>query len=166
MNKKITILIFTLIISTASLFAKNGIGVQGGIVFSKETFEESPDYICSATFAGDWTPWVASANYSTASKRISLVFDNWVIYRKISGSLNYFLFWGVDAGFCPSEKELNSGARLGGGINVFFGENNSVELFIQTAWDLIYGIKKEDSDFKFFIDPLNFPVSGGIRFWF
>lgn len=163
--KKI-ILICIILSAMFSVSAKCGVGVQAGADFSRKNIEDKNLPFVSVSFAMDSSPWVESLDYNVKNKSVEINFENWVIYKKISGTFNRYFLWGFGFGASFSDsKKIFSDSRLGAGLNYFAGENGSFEFYIQAVWALTYGIKK-DSDYKAFLDPLRFPVSGGIRFWF
>lgn len=160
----LNIIIFSVMFSAA---ARCGAGFHGGADFSRENIEDKSLAFVSVSFAMDSSPWVGSLEYNFKNKTVEMIFDNWIIYKKIKGSLNGYFLWGLGFGASVSDsKSFFSDSRLGAGLNFFAGKNNIFEFCVQTVWALTYGIKKDGSDFSLFIDPLRFPVSGGIRFWF
>lgn len=157
MKKLCAILVVLFVIGTVNLFAF-GIGVQGGASVGNGTAGGA-----AITFKLDNAPWVfaADAAFYPNYVGLGLTADMWLGNPTISGSFGWFYGWGVAAGVGLGDIfALNIGARVFAGLN-FLLLDDFLELYIQAAWQPTLCILPD-------IDPwlLNFPVTGGIRFWF
>ena len=74
----------------SSLFAKTGIGIQGGAKFTP-----SADADVGFNLRSEFSPWGIAASYNLKDKSIDLILDNWWIYKKINSRLNWFALWGM-----------------------------------------------------------------------
>ena len=159
-----------------SAAAKVGVGVQCDLYLRSELPASSDmvfkdglsSYIGdSITFASNHSPWIFALQVKGNPWYVGFTADNWFVYKSISPSAAYYLFWGPSGG-AEVEKNfgVNMGARLGAGINAFLASRH-LELYAQVAWNPYFGInlKHDDADL-FFVKPLNFPVNAGVRVWF
>lgn len=159
---------FFFFFSTAFLSADIGFGPLASFSVSTPSardFSASVDDFYSLSVAADFSPWNLSAGIFPHKKTFVFTADNWWIYRRISGPLNYAFFWGNWTSVClDDEKEFLSGPRLGLALNLFLFPGNHVELFSHVAWNPLFGLKKDD-DWALSFRPYVFPASAGLRFW-
>lgn len=156
MKRIVLVLIFSLIIGSASLFAFR-LGIQGGVDVSSTSVGG-----LAVTFKLDDQPWVFAVDtriYSDAFG-IGVSADQWLFNKPITGSLKWFFGWGLYAnllfddsvGFC-------AGGRLPIGLNMYFAEG-FVEPYLQIAMAL--GFKFYSGlTFEWFV-----PINLGVRVWF
>ncbi len=147
------------------VFSKTGIGFQGGYDFSSR-----PAWFVSVTARSDLYPWVVSMNAYPQKNMISVFADDYFVnetFTPLSKNIDYYLFWGVSAGFLSDDGliEASTGCRFGGGLDFFFLQRH-VSFFCRGAWNPYFGAKKTDGNWKGLARPLSFPCSAGVRVWF
>lgn len=161
MNKKslLSILLIS-VLCVVNVYSDVGVGGEIG-------FEAGPYYnnFFSGTIRSDKTPWTLSVNSSFFDGNIGATADNWFVYKTVSDPVNYYVFWGISAGLEFDDFGLNTGARIGIGLDWFILDSKELELYCQAAWNPYLGIKHED-DWDFVFRPLCFPFSTGARWWF
>lgn len=152
------------------VYARAGLGVQGSATLRSELPSESECALFPAaalTVAFDTLPWVFAVQAPQKTQLAGFTADNWFVYQPLCAALNFFLFYGSSGGASFGEDAaLFMGPRAGLGINAFFCKSH-MECFFQAAWNPIAGVylsQGAGSD-AFFVRPLVFPASAGIRFW-
>lgn len=156
MNKKIiALLLVVALASTGAVFAKTGLGIQGG--YTVGGFGGA-----ALTFKVDSLPCVFAADfYIGDSFGLGLTADWWIQNPKIEGTWGWFygvglagsLYLGNTIGLAVAPRALI-------GTNVFFIDN-FLEFYLQGAWQPTLGILPSIS-----FDLVSFPINAGIRFWF
>lgn len=153
-------------ILTASVFysySDTGFGFEAGFAAELSAFA-----FASASVRFDESPWSFSVNFSPLKQGGFFCADNRFVYAPLSSTVNRYVFWGISAGAYFDDFELNTGARLGFGIECFLTKQRAIELYIQGAWNPYIGIKNDGDDAddtEFFLTALSFPVSLGARLW-
>ncbi|MCQ2241359.1 hypothetical protein [Treponema sp.] len=144
-------------------FAKVGCGVQGGVKFSP-----SPDGSTGITIRSEYTPWGISASYNFKEKSADLILDNWWVYKKMNSNINWFALWGMSfGGRIENESYVETGARVGIGINAFCFESCCLEFYTHAVWNPSVGVNydRDDEKYSFRFVPACFPINAGIRVW-
>ncbi|MBS7241350.1 hypothetical protein [Treponema sp.] len=145
------------------LFAKTGIGIQGGAKFTP-----SADADVGFNLRSEFSPWGIAVSYNLKDKSIDLVLDNWWIYKKINSRLNWFALWGMSfSGKVENKSFAETGARLGMGLNVFCFENRCLEFYAHSVWNPSVGVyyDRDDEEYSLRFVPACFPLNAGVRFW-
>ena len=127
----------------------------------------SPSCAASFTARSDESPWVIFMNAHLDENTVSAFADNWFINERVAEHLDYFVLWGISAGFRFEKKsyDLGTGCRFGMGLDFFFFRRH-LEIFTQAVWNPYFGFKKEDGKYSPLIRPVNFPCTAGLRLWF
>lgn len=166
-NKKASgisiVFLLLLFLSAAKTHAKTGIGIQGGFDFSTE-----PAFFVSVTGRSDQYPWVISLNSFPQKNMISVFADDYFVNECFENTdIEYYLFWGISAGFMSDDGviEASTGCRFGAGMD-FFCSHRQMSFFLKTAWSPYFGAKKDDGKWRPLVRPVSFPCSAGLRFWF
>lgn len=157
------LLLAMLMFSSMLLHAKTGLGIQGGIRFTP-----SPEGCFGITGRSESSPWGVEISYDFREESINLVLDNWWIYKRIDSNLNWFALWGLSfGGRLKNEAYLDTGSRVGIGLNAFCFESRCLELYAQAAWNPTVGIDfdRDGKKYSVRVTPACFPVNAGIRFW-
>ncbi|MCR5724159.1 MAG: hypothetical protein K6G80_03640 [Treponema sp.] len=153
------------------LCARTGIGFQADFQVRSELPSETGvafDNALSLTVASDALPWVFSLQARLKDQYAGFTCDNWVIYQPLSRRASWFFFYGTSGGIeAGGAHGLYMGPRLGAGMNLFAAARH-LELYAQAAWNPFAGVRlsPDDSESRFFIQPLVFPVNAGLRVWF
>ena len=157
MNKKIIALFLVVALaSTGAVFAKTGLGLQGGYVVGG-------DAGAAVTFKIDSLPCVFAVDLGFPAGGLSLgvTADWWIQNPKIEGTWGWYYGVGL-AGSLSLGDVLNFGAygRALVGTNVFLLDK-FLELYLQAAWQPGLYIASG-------IHPVlvSFPINAGFRFWF
>lgn len=162
MKKKLLAVLAAFVIAgTSSVFAKTGIGAQGGFsagtnnVGAALTFSVSDPWYFAVTLDG-----IGSEGLS-----VGVTADNWLKRSRIEGAWGWYYGWGVagSVNIGGSNMELGVAPRLLIGTNVFVAK--VFEFYLQAAWQptlsLVLGDKVALKPYPFVI-----PVHFGFRFWF
>ena len=156
MNKKIiALLLVVALASTGAVFAKTGVGVQGGY-----NIGGGPD--AALTFKLDSLPCVFALDLGLGNGiAVGLTADWWIANPKIEGTWGWYYGVGLAGSARIGDPlELTVGARALVGTNVFLIDN-FLELYLQAAWQPTLSILP-NVGFNLF----SVPVNGGFRFWF
>ncbi len=151
-------------VSSAFLFAKTGIGIQGGI-----KIDMGADLVEGITFRTDMSPWGIAIDCNHEEKSVDLILDDWWIVKRLSNNVNLYAFWGMSFGArFESSWYGETGPRVGAGLSAFLFRNRFLELYVQSAWNPSIGVNwdEEDEEFSLRFRPACFPANAGIRFWF
>ena len=155
MNKKIiALLLVVALASTGAVFAKTGLGLQGGYAGGLGA---------AVTFKLDSLPCVFAVDFGfpAGGLYVGATADWWIANPKIEGTWGWYYGVGL-AGTVVLTDPLYFGAygRALIGTNVYLFDN-FLELYLQAAWQPGLVITSD-------IYPvlLNFPVNAGFRFWF
>lgn len=162
--KRICLLAFiiSLIFPLIPVCADTGIGIEEGLVLEPA----SAVSFISATIRSDEYPWTFTASAAPFDPALSATADNWFVYEELSSPVNYYIFWGISAGLDLDDLfAVNTGARVGAGINWFVLDSRQLEFYVQAAWNPYAGIKN-DEGWEAYIEPLSFPLATGARWWF
>lgn len=153
MKKLIAVMIFGILIGTASIFAF-GIGVQGG----GGVGGAGGIYGGALTFKLDTAPWVFAVDGGIS--RIGISADQWIINKPFASPFNFFFGWGVYVGMGFGGGNLLAvGGRLPIGINAFFLDG-MLEPYFQIVPSL--GV----TAFSFHFPDWGVAGNLGLRFWF
>ena len=156
MNKKIiALLLVVALASTGAVFAKTGVGVQGGYNFGGGAG-------AALTFKLDSLPCVFALDLGLGNGiAVGLTADWWIANPKIEGTWGWYYGVGL-AGSLYLGDVLHFGAygRALVGTNVFLLDK-FLELYLQAAWQPGLYIASG-------IQPVlvSFPINAGFRFWF
>lgn len=156
MNKKIiALLLVVALASTGAVFAKTGLGIQGG--YTVGGFGSA-----ALTFKVDSLPCVFAADfYLGNSFGLGLTADWWIANPKIEGTWGWYYGVGLAGTIHLGDIfALAVGPRALVGTNVFFIDN-FLEFYVQAAWQPVLSIVP---DFGF--GWKSFPINAGFRFWF
>ena len=157
MNKKIiALLLVVALASTGAVFAKTGLGLQGGYVVGG-------DAGAAVTFKIDSLPCVFAVDLGFPAGGLSLgvTADWWIANPKIEGTWGWYYGVGLAGTIHLGDIfALAVGPRALVGTNVFFIDN-FLEFYVQAAWQPILSIVP---DFGF--GWKSFPINAGFRFWF
>ena len=159
--KVICAVLFLFVQTVVFAFAGSGLGVQGGYDFSSK-----PAWFVSVTGRSDFYPWVVSMNAYPQKNMISVFADDYFINERLSRHIDYYLFWGISAGFLSDDGliEASTGCRFGAGAD-FFLFSRRMNFFCKAAWNPYFGTKKYDGSWGPLVRPLSFPCSAGFRIW-
>lgn len=156
MNKKIiALLLVVALASTGAVFAKTGVGVQGGYNFGGGAG-------AALTFKLDSLPCVFALDLGLGNGiAVGLTADWWIANPKIEGTWGWYYGVGLAGSVHIGDPlGLAVGARALVGTNVFLIDN-FLELYLQAAWQPTLSILP-NVGFSLF----SVPVNGGFRFWF
>lgn len=162
MKKKLLAVLAAFVIAgTSSVFAKTGIGAQGG-------FSAGTNNIGAALTFSVSDPWyfaVTLDGIGNGGLAVGLTADNWLKNPKIEGTWGWYYGWGVAGSVAIGGDAIGLGVapRLLIGTNVRLAK--VFELFLQVAWQPTLNVAVGDSlhvGFAPFVIPANF----GFRFWF
>lgn len=153
------------LLAVLPFLAFSNVGIGGSYTYNLST---SPSSSLSFTARSDESPWCIFLNAHIFDRNtISVFADDWFINERIASHLDYFVLWGISAGFSFDENytDFGTGCRFGGGLDFFFFERH-LEFFAQAAWNPYFAVKKEDDSWSPLFRPVNFPFSAGLRLWF
>lgn len=156
MNKKIiALLLVVALASTGAVFAKTGLGVQGGYTLGGGAG-------AALTFKLDSLPCVFAVDLGFWNGiAIGVTADWWIQNPKIEGTWGWFYGVGLAGSVHLGEPlGLAVAPRAVVGTNVFLLDK-FLELYLQAAWQPTLSILP-DVGFNLF----SVPVNGGFRFWF
>ena len=156
MNKKIiALLLVVALASTGAVFAKTGLGIQGGYTVGR--FGGA-----ALTFKVDSLPCVFAADfYIGDSFGLGLTADWWIQNPKIEGTWGWYYGVGLAGSLhLGNTIGLAVAPRALIGTNVFFIDN-FLEFYLQGAWQPTLDILPS---IGFYL--VSFPINAGIRFWF
>ena len=107
------------------LFAFSDVGLGGAFSYNLST---SPTSAVSFTARSDESPWCIFLNAHLKNNTITVFADDWFINERIATHLDYFVLWGISAGFSFNENftDFGTGCRFGGGLDFFFFERHLV----------------------------------------
>lgn len=158
MKKKLFAVLAAFVIAgTTSVFAKTGIGAQGGFVAG----ENAPGG--ALTFKLESIPCVFAVDAMLGSyTSVGVTADWWIANPKIEGSWGYYYGVGLAGSVNIGENSgsVGVGARALVGTNVYLLDN-FLELYLQAAWQPMLWIADPITP-NFFCIPVNI----GFRFWF
>lgn len=150
-----------------SMFARAGIGIQGGASLTPKV-DDYHDFSAGITLRSDYTPWGIAANWNFREKSVSLVLDNWWVYKDMDSCINWFAFWGMSfGGKFENRYFADTGARVGAGMNAFLFDSRCLEVYAHAAWNPSIGAGYSRDSKKYFLRfvPACFPVNAGLRVW-
>ena len=156
MNKKIiALLLVVALASTGAVFAKTGVGVQGGYNFGGGAG-------AALTFKLDSLPCVFALDLGLGNGiAVGLTADWWIANPKIEGTWGWYYGVGLAGSVHLGDPlGLAVGARALVGTNVFLIDN-FLELYLQAAWQPTLSILPKPG-----VSLFSVPVNGGFRFWF
>ena len=172
---KKTLMAVIVMVSSAFLFARTGIGIQGGA-----KIDMGVDHVEGMSIRSDRSPWGISLDCNFKDKSADLILDDWWIVKRLSNNVNLYTFWGMSFG-ARLENEWygetgmrlggslrGTGSRVGAGVDVFLFKSRCLEFFAQAAWNPSIGANwdSEEDELSLCFRPACFPVNGGIRLWF
>ena len=155
MKKKLLVVFAVLFIGTAADLSALGIGIQ----FNSNALDLF-GYYPSITFKLNDSPFVFAANGYILTNQLGfgLTADMWVLEKEITGSLNWFLGWGLYGNiWLGNTLWLGAGGRIPVGLSL--RPVDFLELYLQVAGQI--GVQTHGSFISWGV-----PVGLGIRFWF
>lgn len=161
---KKTLMAVIVMVSSAFLFARTGIGIQGGA-----KIDMGVDHVEGMSIRSDRSPWGISLDCNFKDKSADLILDDWWIVKRLSNNVNLYTLWGMSFGARLENTWYGeTGPRLGAGIDVFLFKGRCLEFFAQAAWNPSIGANwdGEEDELSLRFRPACFPVNGGIRLWF
>lgn len=157
MKKLFSVLAVLMLLGTANVFAKTGVGLQGGPTIGNSVSGDG-----ALTFKLQSLPCVFAIHASSFNPvNLAVTADWWIANPKIERNWGWFYGVGLAVGLRSSdEKPVGLGGRAVVGTN-FFLLNKFLELYAQAAWNPMIWI---GNGIKF--EPVTIPVDIGFRFWF
>ena len=157
MKKLFSVLAVLFVMGTASVFAKTGVGLQGGPVIGNGIGGSG-----AVTFKLSTVPCVFAVSIPSFEPLcVGVTADWWIANPKIERNWGWFYGVGLGAAFRTGDNSaFGFGGRAFVGTNVFL-LNKFLELYIEGAWNPMLWI---DNGVKPAL--VNFPIDLGLRFWF
>ncbi|MBP5567908.1 MAG: hypothetical protein J6X54_01650 [Treponema sp.] len=158
MKKLFSVIAVLLTLSTASIFAKTGVGLQGGATIGNAIGGTGAVTVKPS----DRLPWVFAITVPSFNPfAIGLTADYWIDTPTFSRNFGWYYGVGLAAAFYTGDPGLfGFGARAVVGIQGFL-LNKFLELYAEIAWQPMFFISG-----GFHTQLLAFPINLGFRFWF
>jgi len=163
MKKLFAVLAVLFIAGTTSVFAKTGLGAQGG-------YSVGGNGGGALTFKVESLPCVFAVDLAVGSSYFDIggTADWWIANPTIEGTWGYYYGVGVAANVRLADNSYGGfgvGPRAVLGTNVFLIDG-FLELYAQGAYQPMIGIWANNNDSGLGFNWLHFPLNIGFRFWF